>query len=58
MGFQQRSAQFVVKADHLIEEFGVLDVVALLVAIVGEGACYHLLVCDVLEVKEIALILI
>lgn len=58
MGFKQRPAQFIIETDHFVEELRVLDVVALLVAIVRQGTSYHLLVRDVLEVEEVALVLI
>ena len=32
--------------------------VRLLVAVVGERTCHHLLICDVLEVQKFALILV
>ena len=55
---QDRSCEFVVESDHLVQQLRILDVVGLLVAVVGGLASDHLLVCDVLEMKELALILI
>lgn len=49
MLLQDRSCEFVVKSDHLVQQLRILDVVGLLVAVVGELASDHLLVCDVLE---------
>ena len=49
MLLQDRSCKFVVKSDHLVQQLRILDVVGLLVAVVGELASDHLLVCDVLE---------
>lgn len=58
MLLQDRPTKFIVEPDHLVEQLGVLNVVALLVAVVRERARDHLLVRDVLEVQEFTLILI
>ena len=55
--FEDRATQFVVEPYHLVQQLRVLNVVTLLVAVVGQRASYHLLVCDVLEVDELVLVL-
>ena len=54
---QNRAAQFVVEADHLVQQLRIFDMVALLVAVIGQRSRDHLLVRDVLEVLELVLIL-
>ena len=51
-------AQLVIETDHLVEQLRVLNMVAFLVAVVGELSSDHLLVCYVLEVEELALVLV
>ena len=58
MLFKQGSDELVVKPDHFVQKLRILDVVALLVAVVGEGSGDHLLVSDVLEVQEFTLVLV
>ena len=55
---QNRPTELIVKADHFVEQLRVLNMVALLIAVVRETARDHLLVGDVLEVQELALVLI
>ena len=58
MLFQDGTTELVVEADHLVKKFRVLNVVALLIAVVGQRTSDHLLVGDVFEMKEFALVLI
>ena len=51
-------AQLVIETDHLVEQLRVLNMVAFLVAVVGELSSDHLFVCYVLEVEELALVLV
>lgn len=54
---QERTDQLVVEAEHLVEELAVFDVVTLLISIELHRICHQLLVGDVLEHKEVRLIL-
>jgi len=58
MLLQYGAAEFVVKSDHFVEELRVLDVVALLVAVVRQVARDHLLFRYVFKVDEVGLVLI
>ena len=58
MLLQNRATQLVVKADHLVQQLRVLNVVALLVAVVRQRPSHHLFVRNVLEVEELALVLV
>ena len=58
MLLQDGSTELVVEADHLVKQLRVLDMVTLGVSVVGESTGDHLLVCNVLEMKELALILV
>ena len=51
-------AQLVIETDHFVQQLRVLNVVAFLVAVVGELSSNHLLVCYILEMKELALVLV
>ena len=58
MGLEKRPAKLVIEPDHLIQKFRIFDVIALLIPVVWQRTGYHLLICDVLEVEEVALVLI
>ena len=58
MLLQYRPAKLIVESDHFVKQLRVLNVIALLIAVVGQTASHHLLVCDVLEVQKLALVFI
>ena len=58
MLLQNRPAKLIVESDHFVQQLRVLNVIALLIAVVGQAACDHLLVCDILEVQKLALVFI
>ena len=57
-GLKHWSNEFVVESQHLVQEFTILNVVRLLVAIELHVVGYHLFVWNVLEHKEIWLVLV
>jgi len=53
---KNRTDQLVVETQHLVKEFAVFYMIALLITIELHSICDQLLLCDVLENKEVRLI--